>query len=692
MNFKSIRSNHFILCFSFLLVFASTIAQDFKVKPGIPIYLNSEAPEALWLAAQDLQRDLENVFGTKSDIVNKLPDNDGAIVITTGDTYKGRFKPVTEWEEHQVYIDGDKVILNGADKRGTLYAIYSFSELVLGVNPLWRWTSEKPQPKNSITLKSDFYKKFDSPSIRYRAWFPNDRDLILSWQELKEENYGAFVETMLRLKLNTLEGGIADRQSFQPPFKVGREAGLASSRGLMNTGHHMLIFGSSYNNWNSYWENVRDTVPPKFDLNDRQSLKDFWSYHIDLAQKNALDVIWLVGFRGNRDIPFWEFFPDAPKDDSRRAKIIEDMVGIQINLLKEKTGKKNPLMRLTLYNEMSRLVANDDFQIPKEDSLIHNFVAARRDHFPNKDLTTYNFDDELVGYYMNLQFTSSGSHLAQAEGPWKMEQNFRIVDSLSNNNLIFSVMNAGNVREHLVGLSANAAMMWDFDNYDSDTFMRTFAERYFGEEYGDQIAQLYKDFFNSYWQQKKVDMSGFKRQYIFQDMRYARAAEMLLTDLENSVYRPNVLHGHKLDNPDKGSLGYFRVEPEDNGVTNQVEAIIKGTDQSISKLEKIVASADKISDKLTNGKTFFDDNLKGQAYLMLHLNKMLHNLAKAYRAENNSTQRKELLAISLAEITAAWKQLQIANHPPFFDWYEHDRLFGMRNIQRRLQEMCNSQE
>ena len=71
---------------------------------------------------------------------------------------------------------------------------------------------------------------------------------------------------------------------------------------------------------------------------------------------------------------------------------------------------------------------------------------------------------------------------------------------------------------------------------------------------------------------------------------------------------------------------------------------------------------------------------------------MLHNLAKAYRAENNSTQRKELLTISLAEIKAAWKQLQIANHPPFFDWYEHDRLFGMRNIQRRLQEMCNSQE
>ena len=689
MKLKSMQIIYLILCFTNTLWANSDQVDNIEVKAGIPIYIRSQAPEAVKLAAQDLQKDLENVLGAKSEIINQLPHNRSAIVISTADDYQGKIKPVSKWEEHQIYTDGNTIVLNGADMRGTIYAIYSFSEKVLGVNPLWRWTSENPEHKDKVFLKSDFHEKFDSPSIKYRAWFPNDRDLIIPWQYRNEENYGAFIETMLRLKLNVLEGGIADRNSFKPPFPVGKEAGLASRRGLMNTGHHMLIFGSSYNNWNDYWKNVRDTIPPKFNLDDRKSLKEFWGYHIDLAQKNNLDVIWLVGFRGNRDIPFWEFFPDAPADDPSRAKIIEEMVDIQISLLKEKTGKKNPLMRLTLYNEMSRLVANGDFHIPKEDSLIHNFVAARRDHFPNRDLTTYNFNDELVGYYMNLQFTSSGSHLAQAEGPWKMEQNFRMVNSVSDNNLIFSVMNAGNIREHLVGLSANAAMMWDFKGYDTDAFMKKYAEHYFGKKHSSKVAKLYKDFFDSYWQQKNGDIEGFERQYIFQDMRYARAAEMLLTDLENGIYRPNVLHGHKLDNPDKGSVGYFRVEPEDNGVENQVEAMIKGTAASILKLEKITSTADSISSELKKNKTFFDDNLKGQAYLMLHLNKMLNMLAKAYKAEKESPEQKDLVGKSLEESNAAWKQLEIANHAPFNDWYENDRLFGMRNIQQRLQKIYN---
>ena len=75
------------------------------------------------------------------------------------------------------------------------------------------------------------------------------------------------------------------------------------------------------------------------------------------------------------------------------------------------------------------------------------------------NLSFYSFNNELVGYYMNLQFNSSGSHLAQAEGPYKMEQNYRMVDSICGGNLIFSVVNDGNNREHVLTLSVNSGMM-----------------------------------------------------------------------------------------------------------------------------------------------------------------------------------------------------------------------------------------
>lgn len=686
---QTLKKNNGIKYLVFLILYFLVLthggAQNLTVSGGLPIYMNADSAEPVKLAARDLQRDLQNVFGRSSSIVNSLPENEMVIVISQGDDFKGSRKSVKGWEAHQVYVDGKRIVLNGADMRGTIYAIYTFSQEILGVKPLWLWASEPPVQREKIDISTDYFEKFDSPSIKYRAWFPNDRDLIIPWQRLSEDNYEAFIETMLRLKLNTLEGSIADRNSFKPPFPAGKEAGLAHQRGLINTGHHFMVFGSTYNNWDAYWNNVRDMDAPEISLQDRKSLEDYWGYHVDLAQKNNMEVIWLVGFRGNRDIPFWEFFPNSPDNDTERAKVIEEMVDTQIDILKKKTNHKKPLMRLTLYNEMSRLVANGDFHIPEEDSLIHNFVAARRDHFPDKDLLTYKFKDELAGYYMNLQFTSSGSHLAQAEGPWKMEQNFRIVDGVSNGNLIFSVMNAGNIREHVLGLSANAAMMWDFEEFNADNFVENFCLTYYGYVHAKEIATLYKDFFNSYWQQRKEDLKEFKRQYIFQDMRYARATEMILDDLDKGVYRPNVLEGHKLDNPDKGSLGYFRVEAKDINAVNQVDAIINGTKKSIEQLENITGRADNIDAELTQGKTFFNDNLRGHAYFMLHINKMLHALTKAYKEQEDIIQRKKFLEESLLEIRRAWKELIKADHPPFINWYKNDRVFGVKKIEQRLE-------
>ncbi len=59
-----------------------------------------------------------------------------------------------------------------------------------------------------------------------------------------------------------------------------------------------------------------------------------------------------------------------------------------------------------------------------------------RDHFPTT--TSGNCPtggDQPLGYYFNYQFTSTGSHLAPAEGPWKMEANFRYVASRSQHPL-----------------------------------------------------------------------------------------------------------------------------------------------------------------------------------------------------------------------------------------------------------------
>ena len=61
---------------------------------------------------------------------------------------------------------------------------------------------------------------------------------------------------MLRLKMNTLEGEMMDRTSFDHPYQAGREFRLARDRGLAVTGHHMRIFGSNYDHWDLYWTKI----------------------------------------------------------------------------------------------------------------------------------------------------------------------------------------------------------------------------------------------------------------------------------------------------------------------------------------------------------------------------------------------------------------------------------------------------
>lgn len=666
-------------------------AANIVIRPKIPVYLHpDEAPE-VHRAVEDLLRDLNTVFGQPSPLVKSIPTSGPVIVVATGNRVEDQHAEVSDWEAHQVYVNKNQIVLNGADNRGTIYAVYTLSEL-LGVKPLWFWASEKPTRIESFSLAADFSKVVESPDIKYRAWLPNDTDFIGPWQSRSETNYEAFFEAMLRLKLNTIEGSIADDKSFEKPYKLGRQAAEAKRRGIVTTGHHMQIFGSNYSNWENYWRQVRNQEPPALTIANRQALSEWWGFHIDLAMRNDVEVIWLIGFRGNRDIPFWEFFPDAPSDAKSRADIISEMVQLQINLLKEKTGDHNPLMRLTLYNEMTTLVADKLLKIPNEPSLIRNFVAARRDHFPAADIYNHEFSEgEPTGYYMNFQFTSTGSHLAAAEGPRKMEQNYRIVDSLSGGQLLFSVVNAGNLREHVLELSANANMLWNFEKFGEPTFFKEFSQTYYGSEWSSAIAELYKDYYNAFWQQKKADLPGFERQYLFQDMRYGRAAEMLLTDLENGVIRENPLENHPLDNPDKGSVGYFRVIPADNEVENQLEAMLKGTSASIKKLEKITEKADKIyANSKLEGKTLFDDNLRGQAYILLHLNRMLNTLSSAYKAHSNVAKYKVFLEQSLDEMRLVQQRLKQSEHGVFEGWYAQEQKFGVKKIIKRMENLLET--
>lgn len=451
---------------------------------------------------------------------------------------------------------------------------------------------------------------------------------------------------------------------------------LCQKYGLVVTSHHMVMLNTSFGAWDRYWKNVRGIDnPPELRLSNLDKIIELWEYGAKTVADSGVENIWNIAFRGAGDQPFWIIFPDAPETEPERAEVINRMLRIQMNIINKYAKEKDPYVRITFYDEMADLVTSGLVRPPANKNMIWTFCSGRRDHYPYDDIQQFNPEIPVkLGYYMNLQFTSTGAHLSPAEGPWKMEFNYRYVNSKSP--LYLSVVNSGNFREFLYTMSANARMLWDYDAYSTDEWNREYAAQYFGEEYADEVAQLYKDYFYSFWTQRKPDFpGGMERQFIFQDQRHSRAIFYIGETFFH--YNPDPL-------PDR--FGYervpgrvFRVIPEDNAVENQVDAMLKGMSESAEKFGRVTQRCMEIMPKLAaKDQPFFYDNLVAYASFMEHLSRTLYHYTYAYKHQDDKAVLLENLDAAYKEMQAARDVLYATQHGAFNTWYEPERILGLK--------------
>ncbi len=668
--------------FLVLFVLNSVFAKDNLIlkRNQIRIVMSDFDPEPIKRAVDDLKRDFRKVMASTVVISNEIT-NDTNIKIVVLNEESGalkvdskKLKKTEGAESHRVYVDiDDKTIyLHGSDMRGTIYAIYSFSEQVLGVPPLWFWSSWKPIKKQKIQIASDLDIFFKAPQVKYRAWFPNDQDLILPWRKLNEANNTTWLETMLRLKLNTVELMSTVHYSSNGSTHISSEAELVNRYGLIISTTHTVAMGSHFGSWNTYWSNIRKTSAPELLLANEDKLIEFWENAVQTMHQSGIEFIWQLSFRAHGDRAFWTTFKDAPECDKERAEVINRMWAVQYDMVKRVTGKQAPNYRITLYNELSDFMAAGLLRLPSPDNVILNYVATRRDHYPNDDMVNFNMPDVNIGYYLNLQFTSTGAHLAQAEGPWKMEFNYRFVNSKAP--LYFSMINVGNQREFVLGMSANAMMMWNFDTYDTNQYLLEFCETYFGKKHKNDIAKLYRDFFLAYWEQRKSDFPALERQYIFHDLRYKQAIRTITAEFSKKDYNPNPLPVTE--------FRFYNIVPEQNNATNQIDAILNGMTVTINKFADVAKRSDAIYYALPKAyQKFFHDNLRTQAYFMLEISRSLFHLTKAYKFKSeNRSIAFEHIDKSLIAASNAKSYLYSNQKGAFANWYDGDGMGGVFNF------------
>eukprot|EP00117_Sycon_ciliatum_P034473 scpid76468/ scgid26304/ len=217
----------------------------------------------------------------------------------------------------------------GADVRGAIYAAYTFSEQILGVDPMYRFTDIQPDYRPIINTSVALINSltFASPQFEYRAIFTNDEDLLggftpdpLGRSVFSLTTFNWLYETSLRLKINTFQPGTV-------PYPDEQSLTLASRRGLIVTDSHFNTLGINTLRWPA-------SMKDEWSWRDHPaSMAYAWKASI-AAMKPLDDVIWSVGYRG-----LWDYPAPCPGcTDAEKGRYISEAIGNQTQWVKEMVG------------------------------------------------------------------------------------------------------------------------------------------------------------------------------------------------------------------------------------------------------------------------------------------------------------------------------------------------------------------
>ena len=302
---------------------------------GEEVYVISPTePGPVALAFGDVLRDAYLVLGRRP-LVLPAPPAPGALPGNTTLIFFGTFDAAPwlptlfptapadcggGWEAHCVLVGGggapgypNAVLASGSGARGAMYGAYSFSEHVLGTNPLMHFTDDVPAFAAPLAVADGLRLLFAPPRFKYRGLFINDEDLLaeqfpdpLGRAAMDLRAYSRLLETLLRLKGNLM---VPATNPF-PDQEVNK---LCGRRGVVLSFHHYDLVGGNVYSWplpSSDWDWIRDPG----------SIAAMWRASIE-AQKDIPEVIWSVGLRGLND----EAYPCTLSKAACGAQISEAM-------------------------------------------------------------------------------------------------------------------------------------------------------------------------------------------------------------------------------------------------------------------------------------------------------------------------------------------------------------------------------
>ena len=350
------------------------------------IYEESAYPGVRKIAGR-VREDIEKVFGAKPAKVHSENFRDTAgsfsYPVFFGTVGKSEMldkltaskviNPVGIADEREVYsitvvddleIDSFKfesaVIIAGSDKRGTIYGLFSLSEM-LGVSPFVDWLDVSPQRLDELTLTvADSYIS-KTPSVKYRGFFINDEWPAFgnycdkNFGGFNSKAYGHIFELLLRLKGNYLWPAMWT-SVFSEDGPGGSNCELADELGvIMGTSHHepCMRQGEEY----SHVRGPGSVYGDAWDFRtNREGIIKFWEDGI--RKRACYENVYTVGMRGEADSAIM----GSESTVADNIALLRDVLKTQNRLLEEGVGlPAGKIPRLfALYKEVEPFFLGDD--------------------------------------------------------------------------------------------------------------------------------------------------------------------------------------------------------------------------------------------------------------------------------------------------------------------------------------------
>ena len=460
----------------------STIVLD----SSLTIFESPDDPAPIHKAVEDLAGDFQSVLRTRPKIVNSMEDA-GPVTIRVAEQAQlpASMRPgLTAFESFSISAQTAKkaraVVLTGADMRGTIYAIYEFSQEFLGIDPLYYWTDQQPRRRSSIAIPASLRKSFPAPVFKYRGFFINDEDLLTGWApgEAKDKTgisldvWNKIYETILRLKGNMVAPGTWI-------FPDDPQVKLAAQRGLIVTQHHAIPLGLNVARW------PKD-VPYNY-TEHPEILERAWKNAVNSYLPDQ-EVLWSVGLRGLSDVSYASM--DASVRDNNKAlgALITKAITDQMQIVR--SVRPNAQFVTNLWQEGARLVQQGDLKIPSEVGTV--------------------WADDGYGYLQDHGEVASGQgaydHVAMMNGRANqltemvpIERSFselgRYIKAGATN---YFLVNTSDIRPVPMSIRAVMDTVWKglpTGDKPADEFYRQWSTEEFGEQAAPRLADLYKKYF-----------------------------------------------------------------------------------------------------------------------------------------------------------------------------------------------------